>query len=108
MFLALWSGRPVGFAAFSDCGSGIAELEKIFVDPAARGLGIGKALMSAVLDRISHQSFTKVRLMTAEFMASAISLYESFGFRRCAPFTPMADQVQKLTVFMERPIQLLG
>ena len=52
--------------------SGWAGLRALAVDPAARGLGIGRMLMDACLDRARAAGATVLGLHTASFMAAAV------------------------------------
>ncbi len=47
-FLAVKNAQPVGFASFSHEGSDLYKLQKIYVVPAAKGTGIGKALLETI------------------------------------------------------------
>ena len=52
------------------------------VDPAARGLGVGGALVDLVLDRFRRDGMRGVVLSTLPEMTDAHRLYERRGFRR--------------------------
>ena len=52
------------------------------VDPAERGKGVGKALMSECLARARRRGAKRVGLHTAPFMETAQKMYERMGFRR--------------------------
>jgi ribosomal protein S18 acetylase RimI-like enzyme len=71
-------GRPRS-AIFADDWSVIRML---VVDPAARGGGIGRALVAAALERARHARAPAVGLHTSPIMATALRLYESIGFVR--------------------------
>ena len=58
-----------------------AYLRALGVDPAQRGHGVGRALSLAVVEAARAAGAEGVALNTIEFMASAIALYESLGFR---------------------------
>ena len=62
-----------------------AYLRALGVDPAHRGLGLGRALSLAVVEAARAAGAEGVALNTVDFMASAIALYESLGFRRVGP-----------------------
>jgi predicted N-acetyltransferase YhbS len=66
--------------------SGWAGLRALGVDPAARGLGVGRALMRACLERAHAAGASVLCLHTAEFMTAAVTMYESMGFRRVPAF----------------------
>jgi ribosomal protein S18 acetylase RimI-like enzyme len=55
-------------------------LEDIFVEEAARGSGMGRALMDAAFDRARARGCARMELDVNEANAAALSLYESLGF----------------------------
>ncbi len=57
-------------------------LHDIVVDPAHRGLGIGRALLDATLDALEERGAPRVVLSTAERNESAQRLFARAGFRR--------------------------
>jgi GNAT superfamily N-acetyltransferase len=69
-------GRMVGFARAISDGVSIAYLADVFVVPAARGHGIGKALVRTMVDEGPGAEF-RWMLHTAD----AHAMYEPFGFR---------------------------
>jgi ribosomal protein S18 acetylase RimI-like enzyme len=65
---------------------GWAGLRALGVDPAARGLGAGRALVDACLDRALASRAPVLCLHTAAFMTAAVAIYEAMGFRRAPAF----------------------
>lgn len=59
-------------------------LEDLFVDPAARGSGLGRALVTATLDRARERGARRVELDCNEANEPAQALYASFGFSATA------------------------
>jgi GNAT superfamily N-acetyltransferase len=59
-----------------------AYIRGMAVLPAARGLGVGSALLRAVETWACEQGCGRMFLSTTPFLDSAIRLYERFGFRR--------------------------
>jgi len=57
-----------------------AYLEEVYVAPAHRGRGIGRALLESVLEVARAQGATRIDLGTSETDTAAIGLYESCGF----------------------------
>ena len=55
-------------------------LEDLYVDQAARGAGLGRALVAATLDRARARGCRRVELDTNERNDAALRLYGSFGF----------------------------
>lgn len=59
----------------------ICELQRMFLKPESRGLGIGKELMSHCLEFAKKQGFQKCYLETLPVLKEAIFLYEKVGFQ---------------------------
>jgi ribosomal protein S18 acetylase RimI-like enzyme len=68
-----------------------AEVKRMYVRPVFRGLGIGRRVLARLIAHARDGGFTMVRLETGVDQVEAIGLYESAGFRRCAPFGPYRD-----------------
>jgi predicted N-acetyltransferase YhbS/mannose-6-phosphate isomerase-like protein (cupin superfamily) len=94
VLVAVQAGRVVGTVTFyADAGregfgwpAGWAGFRALGVEPAARGLGIGHALVRACLERARAGGAPVVCLHTAEFMTAALTMYERLGFRRAPDF----------------------
>ncbi len=56
-------------------------LEDLFVEEAARGTGLGRALVAAARDRALERGARRMELDVNEANAPALALYASFGFR---------------------------
>jgi GNAT superfamily N-acetyltransferase len=75
--LAAYDGDDfVGYARIVTDRATFAWLCDVYVAPAGRGRGVGKALMSAVHDAVTDWGVSRTLLATND----AHSLYESFGF----------------------------
>ena len=61
---------------------GEGEFRMLAVSPAARGRGVGDALVAMVLDRCRAAGCESVVLSSATVMRAAHRLYERLGFRR--------------------------
>ena len=59
-------------------------LEDLYVDEAARGAGLGRALVAATIERARSRGCRRVELDTNETNAAALALYGSFGFSATA------------------------
>jgi diamine N-acetyltransferase len=82
--LAEWDGEAVGcavsFLNFSTFrGRHGIYLEDIFVRPAFRGRGIGKALMAQLARRCVEQGYARCEWAVLDWNAPSIAFYESIG-----------------------------
>jgi len=64
-----------------------AEVKRMWVAPAARGLGLGRRLLAELEARAAAHGVTVLRLETNGTLAEAISLYRSSGYQEVAPFS---------------------
>jgi ribosomal protein S18 acetylase RimI-like enzyme len=76
---SVWTGAPE------------AHLQELYVAPAMRGQGIGRALLAATIKIAREAGATSIDLNTEETDAAARALYESCGFtnRDGGPDGPM-------------------
>jgi putative acetyltransferase len=56
------------------------ELVKLYLLPAARGRGVGKALINQCLEAARANGYAHIYLETTEELTQAIPLYEKLGF----------------------------
>jgi ribosomal protein S18 acetylase RimI-like enzyme len=73
--LAVLRFRPAIWSAALEC-----YLAELYVVPAERGRGLGRALMNAAMDLARDQGADYMDLGTAETDVAARNLYESLGF----------------------------
>lgn len=80
---------------------GCCEMKRLYVAPRARGRGLGRALMDAIITRAIRLGYREMRLDTLPTMTAAIAMYRASGFRAVAPYYASAPQG---TLFMARPL----
>ena len=105
LLLASVGGRAVGCVALRSLGQGSSEMKRMFVDPAFRGLGVGKALAVRVIDEARAAGYRTMRLDTSVRQLEAIRLYERLGFTRIGPYYELPDELADWLVFMELSLQ---
>ena len=64
-FVAVIGDRIVGFAALEVYSKKLAEVRSLAVDPNVRGLGVGKRLVQACVDRAKEMHVLEVMAVTA-------------------------------------------
>jgi putative acetyltransferase len=82
-FVAVLNGEIVG-----GCGiyptkgmpEGCTELVKLYLAPATRGKGVGKALMERCFEIAKEKDYTEIYLETLPELHIAVGLYERMGF----------------------------
>jgi GNAT superfamily N-acetyltransferase len=90
-------GRIVGSNCLSER-SLISGVGPITVDPNAQNLGIGRALMQAVIDRAGGKGAAGIRLVQAAFHNRSLALYAGMGFDIREPLCCMQGRTQQRSV----------
>lgn len=78
--IAVWRLRPSFWTGASE-----AYLQELYVAPAMRGSGIGRALLEATMDAAREAGAAGIDLNTGETDTTARALYESAGFTNLEP-----------------------
>jgi len=86
LYLAEVDGQPAGTCGLKQVSPAVAEIKRMYVDPAVRGHGAGRALLQRVLDDARAAGYQGLRLETAVWMVEAHALYRSCGFVDTTPF----------------------
>jgi len=102
------TGEALGCVAFKALhltpSSPSCELKRLYVTPAGRGLGLGRALGNRAILEARGQGYQVMKLDTLPSkMGAAVKLYEELGFVECEKYydTPLAD-----TKFMELYLEI--
>jgi len=86
LLVATLHGEPVGCGALKFHDDAPAELKRMWVAPAARGLGLGRRLLSCLEAEAAASGAGAVRLETNHSLTEAIGLYRASGYREVAAF----------------------
>jgi diamine N-acetyltransferase len=82
--IAEWDGKPVGLALWflnfsSFAGKNGIYLEDIFVEPAYRGKGIGKALLVHLAKICTARGYARMQWSVLDWNKPSIDFYKSLG-----------------------------
>ena len=90
----------VGLLVLEDCADGALLLDNIAVAPAAKGTGVGRALMLVAEAEARRRGAPLIRLYTHEKMVENIALYTRVGFVE----TGRVEEKGLRRVYMEKPL----
>jgi putative acetyltransferase len=101
LFLVKKEGDALGCAGIRRWRDDVAELKRMYLRPAARGLGAGQQLLDATFVVARELGFRAIRLDTLSDMTAALHLYRRNGFEDIEPYrpNPFAD-----AVFLEKKL----
>lgn len=88
-FWTAWDGDTLlGFGALKQLDDKHGEVKSMRAAPAARGTGVGRALLAHIVGEARKRGYGRLSLETgtAHLHAPAISLYRSAGFTTCDAF----------------------
>lgn len=74
-------GRMVGFLLLMHIEPGTAQLRYFLLDPAYRGIGLGKKLMELYMEFLKEKGYSKSLLWTTSEQDTAAGLYKRYGFK---------------------------
>lgn len=85
-FVVRYADQPAGCGGLKLFDHAYGEVKRMYVRPAWRGLGLGKALLRHLAAYALERDVSLLRLETGVYQTEAIGLYEGFGFQRRPPF----------------------
>lgn len=88
-FWTAWhDGQLLGFGALKELNDRHGEVKSMRAAPAARGRGVGRAILNHIVAQARERGYTRLSLETgtAELHGPAIALYRSSGFVACDAF----------------------
>jgi GNAT superfamily N-acetyltransferase len=92
VFLVAWEdGVPLACGGLSRYDETTAELRRMYVSPAARGRGLGRALLEALELEARTLGYAFLRLETGNLQTAAIGLYVAAGYLPIPRYGPFAN-----------------
>jgi GNAT superfamily N-acetyltransferase len=103
LLLAEYENQVAGLACMRKIREDIGEIKRMYVRPAFRGKGIGRALVEGLIDEARAIGYPRIRLDSTRFMKAAHSLYRSVGFREIEPYpeSEIPEEFHPHWIFME-------
>jgi DNA-binding MarR family transcriptional regulator/ribosomal protein S18 acetylase RimI-like enzyme len=86
MLVARLRTEPIGCGALRFHADEPSELKRMWVADCARGLGVGRRLLTELETHAARHGVHRIRLETNRSLVEAIALYRSAGYREVDPF----------------------
>jgi len=86
LLLAYYGEELAGCVGLRRFEGSVCEMKRLFVREEFRGLGIGRALATAVIEEARRAGYSEMRLDTLSVMKEARSLYSSLDFQEMPPY----------------------
>jgi DNA-binding MarR family transcriptional regulator/GNAT superfamily N-acetyltransferase len=92
-FVAYLQGEPIGCGAVKHHSGAPAEIKRMWIAPAARGLGLGRRLLDTLEACARSGGAAMAHIETSAVLGEALALYRSTGWVDVPPFNeePFAD-----------------
>jgi GNAT superfamily N-acetyltransferase len=110
-YLVLYDDAVAGVGCLKKLEEGVGEVQRMYVRPAFRGKGLGRAIINRLVDDARSIGYRQLKLESLEFLKEAHLLYKSIGFQEIIPYDDnsmksyqLAEQLDRyysITVFME-------
>ena len=104
LLVARLGDDPIGVGTLKPEDETTAEIKRMYVRPAAQGLGVGRAILARLVQAARTEGYATVRLETLRFMTTAQAMYRAFGFVEVPRFDGSEAATAALdpfTIFME-------
>ena len=106
LVLAFRGDEACGVGCLRRIGRDTAEIKRMYIDPALRRAGAGRAILGYLLTAAAEAGYTRVRLDSPTFMTAAHALYRSHGFIEIGPYpeSEIPEEFRPYLLFMERSV----
>ena len=87
LLLVEYERQLAGCVALHALEPGVCEMKRLYLRPAFRGKGLGRALAERILAQARQIGYGRMRLDTVEpVMKDAVAMYRKLGFKEIAPY----------------------
>jgi GNAT superfamily N-acetyltransferase len=104
IYLLMVDDEAVGMGALRKLEDGVGEIKRMFIRPEFQGKGYGKVMMNRLIDRARELSYHTLRLDTAYFLAAAIHVYKSAGFKERGSYPGTESEGGPYYIYMEKKL----
>jgi len=87
LLLAVYKDEPAGTIALRRLDATAGELKRLYLRPQCRGLGLGRRLLEATMERAAAMGYQRLYADTLPNMTEALSLYQRAGFERVEAYS---------------------
>jgi ribosomal protein S18 acetylase RimI-like enzyme len=87
LLLATVEGRPAGTAALRPLHEGACEIKRLYVRPAYRKSGLGRALLDRLVSEARSIGYREIFCDTLLSMSAAQRIYLDYGFETVEPYS---------------------
>ena len=101
-YLACYGGSYVGVGCLKRLAPGVAEIQRMYVQPHVRGVGAGRRLAQRLLDDARTIGYQAVRLESLKLLSPAHALYRSLGFVEIPPYAENSMEEYQPASTMDR------
>jgi GNAT superfamily N-acetyltransferase len=110
LLLAIMGATPVGCVALRRIDDRICEMKRLYTIASIRGNGVGRFLVTTVIQSARNIGYEKMRLDTVPSMKSARHIYSSVGFKKIRPYryNPVAGATYMELELMPPAIEQFG
>jgi ribosomal protein S18 acetylase RimI-like enzyme len=102
--IARHDDRIAGAVAYRDLGDGVCEMKRMYVRDGFQGLGIGRQLCQALIERATASGFKSMVLDTGFLNTEAMALYTSLGFTSRGAYAHNPPEVEQYLRYFELQI----
>jgi GNAT superfamily N-acetyltransferase len=101
-YVVRYGDAYVGVGCLKRLTSAAAEIQRMYVQPQARGIGAGRRLLDRLIADARAIGYAVIRLESLKFLAAAHGLYRSAGFVEIAPYAEISMKDYQSEAAMEK------